>query len=94
MLESQLQSRVLADLESFGPVCECFKIEKANKNGVPDIFFTMASCGPCMIEMKKPGEKPSPLQQHRIDNLNRCGCKTFVCDCWDAWITIKHVLSL
>jgi hypothetical protein len=94
MKESELQSRVLADLESLGSECECFKIEKANKNGIPDIFFTTRASGPCMIEMKKPGEKPTPLQQHHIDGLIRCGCKAFVCDGWDAWITIKKVLSI
>jgi len=93
-LESKLQSSILSDLESYGDKCEVFKIERANKNGFPDIFFTMECCGPCMVEAKREGERPSDLQKHRIARLNACGCKTFVCDTWSEWMKVKSVLGI
>lgn len=93
-LESKLQSSILSDLESYGDKCVSFKVERANKNGIPDVFFTMVCCGPCMVEVKRKGEKPSDLQKLRVSQLNECGCKTFVCDDWASWINIKSTLGI
>ena len=92
--ESKLQSDILADLRSYGKYCECFKIEKASDNGVPDIFFTTKFTGPVFIETKSLKGYAKKLQQFKIKKLQECGAKAFICKSWMEWITIKSRIGL
>lgn len=94
MRESEIQSKILSDLESYKPYIECFKIEKANKDGVPDVFFTSVLTGGVFLEVKKPGEKPSETQTHQMRRLDMCGCRCFVVDCVKDWISVKRSLKI
>jgi hypothetical protein len=92
--ESQLQSKILNELRSFGKYCECFKIIKASDNGEPDIFFTTRLTGGVLLELKRLSGSPEKLQKIKIAKLNDCGTKTFVCHSWDEWCRIKTELDL
>ena len=87
--ESNLQTKVLKDLRSFGKYCECFKIIKTSDNGEPDIFFTTALTGSILLEMKKLKGNPEELQKVKIKKINECGTRAFVCHSWEEWISIK-----
>jgi len=92
--EKKIQTKILKDLESFGKYCECFKIEKANKNGEPDIFFTTLLTGAVFIECKRLTGYAKRLQLFKIEKLKNCGCKAFVCHSWEEWCEIKNELGL
>jgi len=92
--EKKLQTYILDDLRSFGKHCECFKIEKASDNGVPDIFFTTILTGAVLIETKRLDGVASRLQLIRLENLRRCGVQAFVCYSWQQWIAIKEAIGL
>ena len=49
-------------------------------NGVPDrlLLFTEGKAAFC--EVKAPGQKPRPLQLHRMEQLRKMGFKVFVVD--------------
>jgi hypothetical protein len=92
--ESKLQSDILSDLRSYGKHCECFKIEKASDNGVPDIFFSTTITGPVFIETKRLKGKAQKLQTVKIDRLRECGVKAFFCYSWNQWVNIKSIIGL
>jgi len=92
--ESNLQSKILNDLRSFGKYCECFKIIKASDNGEPDIFFTTILTGGVLLELKRLTGSAEKLQIFKINKLNKCGTKTFVCHSWQEWVSIKKILNL
>jgi len=85
---------MLKDLRSYGKNCECFKIIKTSDNGEPDIFFTMAITGAVLIEVKRKHGKAAKLQENKIEKLNRCGTRTFLCNTWERWMEIKKELGI
>ena len=91
--ESDLQTKILKDLESYRDMV-AFKIMRCNIDGVPDIFFTNNVTGPCFLELKAPGKKPSQIQNYIIQKLNTNGIKAFWCDNWQGWVDIKNILNL
>ena len=93
--ESKLQTKILKDLESRGKHCVCFKIMKANVDGVPDVFFSTVETGGVFIEAKRrKGGVVSPSQKLMIEKLNRCGSITFLCKSWVMWMEIKKEVGL
>ena len=91
--ERLLQTKILGDLRGMNNGWAT-KIEKASDNGVPDVFGTVVTCGPFLIEVKAPGKKPEPHQITIHATLRRCGCRTFSCDSWERWVEIKRELGL
>ncbi len=49
-------------------------------NGVPDRLLLFTGGRAAFCEVKAPGQKPRPLQIHRIEQLRRLGFKVFVID--------------
>ena len=49
-------------------------------NGVPDRLLLFDGGRAAFVEVKAPGQKPRPLQVHRIEQLRRLGFKVFVVD--------------
>ena len=77
MLESKLQSKVIAKYELLGYYV--IKLEKTNKNGIPDLLCIKN--GECFfIEVKQKGKKPRPLQLYRIDELQKFNTNTLIID--------------
>lgn len=55
------------------------KLILTNKPGIPD-FLCLKNGKAFFVEVKRPGEKPRPLQYHRINELKEMG---FRCEVWD-----------
>ena len=49
-------------------------------NGVPDRLLLFTGGKAAFAEVKAPGQKPRPLQVHRMEQLRRLGFKVFVVD--------------
>ena len=49
-------------------------------NGVPDRLLLFTGGRAAFCEVKAPGQKPRPLQVHRMEQLRRLGFKVFVID--------------
>ena len=55
------------------------KLILTNKPGIPDLL-SLKNGKAFFVEVKRPGEKPRPLQYHRINELKEMG---FRCEVWD-----------
>lgn len=68
--ESEIQRRIIQRYESAGWLV--VKIGLCNKNGFPDLM--MLKDGKAMfVEVKRPGERPRPLQIYRQEELKAKG---------------------
>lgn len=74
-LEKHIQPKVIKELKRYG--WYCIKIIQTNKNGIPDLLCHKQ--GRTMyIELKRPGLKPTPLQDVRHKELRMQGIKVHV----------------
>ena len=62
-LESKIQARIIKRLEAQGYYV--VKLILTNKNGIPDLLV-LKDGKAFFVEVKRPGEKPRPLQEYRI----------------------------
>lgn len=92
--EKKVQNVVLSDLRSFQKYCEVFKLIKTSDNGEPDIFFTTCLTGAVFVETKRLNGAARKLQIVKIEKLNRCGVRAFVCHSIEEWLTIKQELGI
>ena len=92
--ESNLQTKILRDLDSRGKHCVAFKIEKSSVNGTFDVFFTTKKTGPILLETKARKGRVSALQNEMHKNLSECGCKSFFCYTWPQWVSLKNMLGI
>ena len=53
-------------------------------NGVPDRLLLFPNGRAAFCEVKAPGEKPRPLQVHRMEQLRGLGFRVYVVDSLDA----------
>jgi hypothetical protein len=58
------------------------------KQGVPDDLFVVPGGVHCWCEFKREGAKPTPLQLHRLAQLNEQGVIAFWADNKDTAITV------
>ena len=56
------------------------KFVSPNLNGVPDRLLLFMGGKLAFAEIKAPGEKPRPLQVHRMEQLRRLGFRVYVID--------------
>ena len=56
------------------------KLVSPGFNGVPDRLLLFMGGKVAFCEVKAPGQKPRPLQVHRIEQLRKMGFKVFVID--------------
>ncbi|MEG1659460.1 MAG: VRR-NUC domain-containing protein [Bacteroides sp.] len=75
-LESKIQARIIKRLESEGYYV--VKLILTNKNGIPDLLLLKDGVT-SFVEVKRPGEKPRPLQEYRMRELTELG---FKCEVW------------
>lgn len=76
-LESKIQARIIKRLEADGYYV--VKLILTNKNGIPDLLL-LKDGKASFIEVKRPGEKPRPLQEYRMKELKYLG---FKCEVWE-----------
>ena len=56
------------------------KLVSPGFNGVPDRLLLFMNGKLAFCEVKAPGQKPRPLQIHRMDQLRKMGFRVFVID--------------
>ncbi len=71
-LESKIQARIIKRLEAQGYYV--VKLILTNKNGIPDLLL-LKDGKVSFVEVKRPGEKPRPLQEYRMKELKKLGFK-------------------
>ena len=76
MTEQQIQSKRIKQLETEGYYV--LKLLKTNKNGIPDLLAIPPGCEVLFSEVKKPNGRLSKLQEYRLKELEKHGCKTEV----------------
>jgi len=69
-LESAIQAKIIKALERGG--WYVIKLIQTNKNGIPDLLC-LRNGRAVFIEVKRPGEKPTPLQLQRHRELKDTG---------------------
>ena len=69
-LESEIQAAIIRQYEQQGYLV--VKIGLCNKQGFPDLMVMKAG-KILFIEVKRPGEKPRPLQEYRHRKLKEQG---------------------
>lgn len=75
--ESELERAAMQFAEAHG--WWQIKIERASKNGYPDREL-IRNGRTIRIEFKRPGEKPSPQQRRRHDEIRAHGGEVYVID--------------
>jgi len=76
MTEQQIQANRIKQLEAEGYYV--IKLIKTNKNGIPDLVAIPPNCGVLFSEVKKPSGRVSAIQEYRLKELEKHGCKTEV----------------
>lgn len=69
-LESSIQSRIIKRFEAQG--FYVVKLVLTSKNGIPDLLL-LKDGQASFVEVKRPGERPRPLQEFRISELRNNG---------------------
>jgi hypothetical protein len=90
-LEKNLQSKIIEDLEANTPhKCFSFKVSKANKNFIADLFV-ISHRGCFAVELKKENGIESPGQKNTREILNSFHphIQAFVVSSWQEWVEIK-----
>lgn len=75
MLESQIQSKIKAQLEKKGYLV--IKLIQTTLNGIPDLM-ALKNGTTIFIEVKRPNNKPTPLQSYRHQQLLKQGFQTII----------------
>lgn len=76
MTEQQIQAKIIKKLEAQGYYV--IKLIQTNKPGIPDLIAIPRDSNVEFIEVKRPGNKPSPLQVYRMKELKEHGIKSSV----------------
>jgi len=74
MTEQQIQAKRIKELEAEGYYV--IKLIKTNKNGIPDIIAIPKDCDVLFIEVKTSKGKLSKLQEYRLKEIDKHGCRT------------------
>lgn len=74
-LESDIQRDIIRRYERKGYMA--VKIGLCNKPGFPDLML-LKDGEILFVEVKRPGEKPRPLQEYRIAELREAGFEVIV----------------
>ena len=78
MREKYVEQRLIKAVRRSGGLA--LKFVSPGFNGVPDRLLLFTGGRAAFCEVKAPGQKPRPLQVHRMEQLRRLGFKAFVID--------------
>ena len=70
-LEKDVERKLVRGIRNKGGMCR--KFVSPGWAGAPDRIVLLPGGRMYFIEMKRPGEEPEPLQQHRIEELRALG---------------------
>lgn len=86
MLESKIQSKCIKAMQKDGWFV--LKIIRCNLPGFNDTIALKAA-RTVIIEFKRPGETPDPLQVFRHEQLRAQGFEVYTVDSWEAYLELK-----
>ena len=78
MREKYVEQRLIRAVRQKGGLA--LKLVSPGFNGLPDRLLLFMGGKLAFCEVKAPGQKPRPLQVHRMDQLRKMGFKVFVID--------------
>lgn len=77
-LEQKIEKKLAREVRNHGGLC--LKFTSPGTAGMPDRLIIMPGGHTAFIEVKAPGQKPRPLQKHRLQQLQQLGATTYVLD--------------
>ena len=77
MREREVEKQLVDEVKKRGGLCEKWV---SGSVGWPDRIIILPDGKVGFIEVKRPGEKPRPLQVHRHKQLNKLGMAVYVLD--------------
>ena len=78
MKEKTVEQRLIKAVRQSGGLA--LKFISPGFNGVPDRLLLFTGGKAAFCEVKAPGQKPRPLQEHRIARLRSLGFRVYVVD--------------
>lgn len=78
MDEKTIEQKFQKAIKNMGGIT--IKQTDTNLTGLPDRLVILPGPKYAFIEFKAPGKKPRPQQTHRINQLKKLGCTTYICD--------------
>ncbi len=78
MKEKDVEQRLFKAVRQSGGLA--LKFVSPGFNGVPDRLLLFSGGRLAFCEVKAPGEKPRPLQVHRMEQLREMGFRVYVVD--------------
>ena len=78
MREKQIEQKLVRAVRQRGGIAP--KFVSPGLDGVPDRLILMPGGHMAFAELKAPGGKPRPLQQHRIGQLRQLGFRVYIID--------------
>ncbi|MBG9319424.1 VRR-NUC domain-containing protein [Corynebacterium belfantii] len=90
MKEKHLENELKKTVEAIGGIC--WKLVSPGVSGVPDRICLKAG-RVIFVELKAPGKRPRPIQNHRIKQLRDHGFQAFVVDSPDGIAEVTDALQ-
>jgi hypothetical protein len=78
MTERAVERKLISAVKKAGGMCP--KLVSPGFDGMPDRLVLMPGGLVAFVEVKKPGEKPTPLQVYRHSQLRRLGLQVYLLD--------------
>ena len=82
MLESHIERKLCQRIKALGGECE--KLTSPGRRAVPDRLITLPGNRISFAECKRPGEKPTALQERDHKRRRALGCTVHVIDSLEA----------
>ena len=81
MLEKEIERKLVRTVQMMGG--RAVKIACPGYDGMPDRMVLLNDGRMAFVEVKRPGEKPRPLQESRHRALRKLGFRVYVLDSMD-----------
>lgn len=78
MLEKEIEKAFVDKVKKLGGLC--LKFTSPSMTGIPDRIVLLPGGKIGFVEVKRPGERPRPIQRKRIKQLRNLGFKAYVLD--------------
>lgn len=72
MLEREIEKTLVRQIKNAGGIAP--KLTSPGTAGMPDRIIILPGGKICFVELKRPGQKPRPLQQRQMARLTNLGC--------------------
>ena len=72
MLERDVEKALVREVRKHGGIAP--KFTSPGTAGMPDRIIILPKGKVCFVELKRPGQKPRPIQTRQMDRLTQLGC--------------------